>query len=299
MQKIKTLLTLLIFSLSVPSFSDGTLYFVHLKAKNVEERSEIAKYIHIDNIIENDVYASVNEHDLNALKRFQSDKLIKSHPLRFNQSTNLQSAEDYEFPVKDAEYHTYEEVIAVLGDLSERFPDIVQVSSLGTTVEQRDIPVIRITNARNRAPNLFVPGILLVGSHHAREHLSTEIPIMLAKHLTENYSSDAQIKRLIDTRDIYIVPILNVDGKLHDIKGARYKMWRKNRAINEKSSAKGVDLNRNYSYGWGTGGSSKSPGSAVYMGPAPFSEPETLAIKHLLRRHQISGLSSLTTLSLS
>ena len=282
MKEVKILFVIFVFSLSFSSFSQGSLYFVHLKAKDVKERSQIAKYIHIDNIIEDDVYATVNEHDLNAIKKFQADKLVKFHSLRFNQETALTSTTDYEFPTQDAAYHTYDEALEIIDNLSTQYPHLVEVSSLGTTVEGRDIPIIRITHDRNKAPNLFVPGILFVGSHHAREHLSTEIPLMLAQHFTANYASDPQIKRLIDTRDIYIVPILNIDGKLYDIKGGQYKMWRKNRSINGQSSSKGVDLNRNYSFGWGTGGSSKSPGSNVYMGPAPFSEPETLAVKNFI-----------------
>jgi len=41
----------------------------------------------------------------------------------------------------------------------------------------------------------------------------------------------------------------------------------------------GVDLNRNYGYQW-QGGSS-DPESEIYKGPAPFSEPETQAIRNL------------------
>ena len=186
---------------------------------------------------------------------------------------------DYEFPIKDEAYHTYDEVLDVLDYLADEYSDIVEVYSIGQTVEGRDIPLVRITRQENRYSDYFIPGILFVGSHHAREHLSTEVPLMLAQHLAENYDTDEYVRSLVDSRDIYVIPLLNPDGKLHDIKGRRYKLWRKNRSFNEGSSSRGVDLNRNYSYGWGTGGSSKNPSSSIYMGPAPFSEPETIAMK--------------------
>ena len=110
--------------------------------------------------------------------------------------------------------------------------------------------MLRITEFQNRNEEWFTPGMFMVGTHHAREHLSTEIPLMMARYLLENYGKDADITRLIEYRDIYIAPLLNVDGMLHDIEGRDYKMWRKNRRVNKGSRHVGVDLNRNYSFGW-------------------------------------------------
>jgi len=45
----------------------------------------------------------------------------------------------------------------------------------------------------------------------------------------------------------------------------------------------GVDLNRNYDYEWEHG--SSDPESEIYKGPAPFSEPETQAIRNLALQH--------------
>ena len=287
MTKVAILSVLSVFSVlcqNTSLWADDSMHFVHLRAENVQERSQIAQYIHIDQIIEEDVYATLSSYDLSVLKAFQEDKIVESHPLALDQESDLRSLNNdvYDFPNDDDIYHTYDEVLLTLDDLSTRYPHIVEIYTLGTTVEGREIPMIRITQKQNRDSEFFVPGILFVGSHHAREHLSTEVPLLLAQHLTQNYESDPEIKNLIDSRDIYIVPILNVDGKLYDIKGKKYKWWRKNRSFNKNSSERGVDLNRNYGYGWGTGGSSKSPSSTVYMGPAPFSEPETTAIKNFI-----------------
>jgi hypothetical protein len=45
----------------------------------------------------------------------------------------------------------------------------------------------------------------------------------------------------------------------------------------------GVDLNRNYNYSWENGVT--NPRSEIYRGPAPFSEPETQAIRNLVLGH--------------
>ena len=69
--------------LSFALHTGETHHFVHLRAENAAERSQIAQYIHIDRIIEEDVYATVNSFDLAALKTFQSDKILKTYPLDF------------------------------------------------------------------------------------------------------------------------------------------------------------------------------------------------------------------------
>ena len=48
-----------------------------------------------------------------------------------------------------------------------------------------------------------------------------------------------------------------------------------------RTNARGVDLNRNFSYRWS---SAEPPSSGYYGGPRPFSEPETRAVRSLVGR---------------
>jgi hypothetical protein len=70
-------------------------------------------------------------------------------------------------------------------------------------------------------------------------------------------------------------------------------MWRKNRRNNGDGSW-GVDLNRNYGYQWGydNSGSSPTPSSETYRGPAAFSEPEDMAVRTFINsRNFVAALS--------
>ena len=271
------LLTLLLsISFSVSAVVSNTTYFVHLKAKDAKTRSEIAKYIHIDQVIDDSVYSVVNENDLKELQKNFKKQIVESHV--YIQASPGTLGDEIEFPRGDEKFHTHAEVVTVLNDLAKKYPNLTERFSLGTSLEGQEIPAIKITAVSSNRPNLFTPGILFLGAHHAREHLSTEVPLLLAKYLVENYHSNSEIKKLLDSREVYIAPMVNPDGAMYDIKGKKYKSWRKNRAVNTRGSF-GVDLNRNYSFGWGTGGSSRNERSDVYMGPKPFSEPETLAVK--------------------
>jgi protein MpaA len=50
-----------------------------------------------------------------------------------------------------------------------------------------------------------------------------------------------------------------------------------------RQNARGVDLNRNFSYGWRAGG---NPGDTYYPGPRPFSEPESRLVRDFVNRHR-------------
>ena len=271
----------ILFSTSLFAKVSGTMHFVHLKVKTHAERSKLANMIHIDQVIEDSVYAVVNQSDLKELKKEMGHLLVETHLFEIPET---KEGDEIEFPKKDEKFHTYKETMGVLEEMARTYPKITSLFSLGTSVEGQDLKGIRITGEANFNSKAFIPGIFFVGAHHAREHLSTEVPLLLLKHLLENFGKDQRITKLINGRDIYFVPMLNPDGAMHDIKGRKYKMWRKNRTKNSRGSF-GVDLNRNYSFGWGTGGSSNRETSDVFMGPKPFSEPETIAVKKFVESH--------------
>ncbi len=182
-----------------------------------------------------------------------------------------------DFPAADSAYSNYRESADILKNLAAKNQDIASLFSLGKTIEGREMWTLRInTSAKGETPSAK-PGAFYVGTHHAREHLATEVPLLFAVWLMDNRNAP-EIKKYIDTLDIYITPMLNPDGVEYDISTGKYRMHRKNARTNADKTV-GVDLNRNYDSWWCTAGSSSYPGSDTYCGTAPFSEPETQAVK--------------------
>jgi carboxypeptidase T len=241
-----------------------------------EERSQIANEgMSIEAIRSDSVWGFATPEQLERLK-------AKGFQVLGNYSPDLGRGGHqgtFDFPAKDAKFHNYAETTGSLRMLASSHADIARMTSIGKTVEGREIWALHINTAMEslRDNTSAKPGILYVGNHHAREHLSVEVPLMFAEHLLKNRNTPA-IWALLDTRDIWIIPMLNPDGAEFDVSTGKYQYWRKNRRNNGDGTF-GVDLNRNYAFGWGTGGSSKDTSSDVYMGPTSFSEPETLAIK--------------------
>lgn len=184
-------------------------------------------------------------------------------------------------------YHTVAEAHTEMAAYVAAHPAIALLDTIGFSIEGRPIEAIKISD--NVDSQEAEPEALIVGCHHARELMSVEIPLYLMRRLLDGYGVDPLVTSLVDGRQIWIVPIENPDGHVYVEQhsgGQSDTWWRKNRRPNPDGTF-GVDLNRNYSYLWGYDdiGSSPTPSSEVYRGVAPFSEPESAALRDLVAAH--------------
>ncbi len=183
------------------------------------------------------------------------------------------------------DFHTYSEATAYLDSMHTEHPDITTAKvSLGQTEEGRDIWAIKISD--NPASQENEPEVLFDALHHAREVITPEVVLDFIRYLCDGYGNDPVATYLVDERQIWIVPVVNPDGfcyneSTHPSGGG---MWRKNRR--DMGSCHGVDINRNYPYMWGQGGSSTDPCDDLYMGPSAGSEPEVQALMAFMNDHE-------------
>lgn len=181
-------------------------------------------------------------------------------------------------------YMTLDEIDSYIDSLIAARPDLISNKvSLGQTIEGRDIWAFKLSDNPNVDED--EPELFLNACHHAREVITPMVLRGFVNYLLSNYDSNPVITDLVDSRELWIVMVVNPDGYFHNevIEPAGGGLWRKNRRDNNDGTF-GVDLNRNYSYKWGydNNGSSSSGGSNVYRGTGPFSEPETEAIRDFI-----------------
>jgi hypothetical protein len=181
-------------------------------------------------------------------------------------------------------FSDYKSLVAIstfLDDLVAARPDLASRFSIGLSLEGREIFGIRITSAHRGPGRGCKPALFLNATQHAREWITPMTAIFVAERLIAGYGSDPYITNLVDNVEFLIVPVVNPDGYVHTWTTERF--WRKNRRANTGGTF-GVDLNRNWGHQWGVylphgAGGSANPGSDVYWGTGPFSEPETAAIR--------------------
>ena len=189
-----------------------------------------------------------------------------------------------EFPAGYEGYHTYAEMVAEIDSAVLAHPGIIRKFSIGQSYEGRQIWAVKISDRVGRDES--EPEVLFEAASHAREHLTVEMALFAIRLLTDNYSSSPasdmarRVSNIVNSREIFIVPMVNVDGAEYDIASGSFRSWRKNRQPIPGSTSIGIDLNRNWGYKWGCcGGSSGKPSRLTYRGPEPWFAPEVRALR--------------------
>lgn len=250
-------------------------YWITVKAADKYERTKLLEAgMSIEEIRPGSVSGTIHKNSLPQLSE-------KGFVVENRKTLSQYIREDLkDFPAADSAYNNYKETTDILKNLASKNPEIASLFSLGKTIEGREMWTLRVNSSAKGEAQSSKPGAFYVGTHHAREHLATEVPLLFAVWLLDNKNTP-EIKKYIETLDIYITPMLNPDGVEYDIRTGKYQMHRKNARINADKTV-GVDLNRNYDSWWCTAGSSSYPGADTYCGTAPFSEPETQAVKRFV-----------------
>jgi hypothetical protein len=132
----------------------------------------------------------------------------------------------------DGEYHDYYETTDMLSDFKVKYPDLVNVFSIGESVLGKDIWCIRITNENNTKPK---SSCLIDGCMHGNEWEGGEACLYLAEYLLINFGDNETITHILNSSEIYIVPIVNPDSRQDD----------------SRFNDNGIDLARNFDVDFG------------------------------------------------
>jgi carboxypeptidase T len=183
-----------------------------------------------------------------------------------------------------ATYHTYASMVSEMQTLQSNHPSLVKMESIGKTYENRDIWALKLSDDVT-TNDTDEPDVLIMGGLHAREIMGIEVPMYALNYLINNYGINETCTKYVNTREVWFVPMCNPDGHVY-VEGNND--WRKNRRPTTGGNI-GVDLNRNWGYQWGTdAASSPYPDDETYIGPSPFSEAETQAVRDLALRQRFA-----------
>ena len=130
-----------------------------------------------------------------------------------------------------------------LGKICSHYQHLCNLTSIGKSVEGRDLLVVKIAaGAPDAERPLGRPLMKFVGNIHGNEALSRQLLLYLTQHLLTNYQKDEQVTRLLERTELHILPSMNPDGferaKEGDCPGFDARSGRLN--------ANSVDLNRDF-----------------------------------------------------
>jgi len=130
-------------------------------------------------------------------------------------------------------YTDHGEMVNILKDIETTYPDIARRYTIGNSEEGRSLECIQITKDAKKPRKLLKPMVKYVANIHGDEAVGRELLIGLARYLTENYSADERVKKIVDSTDIHLMPSVNPDGN----------------AANTRNNINDEDLNRAFP-GW-------------------------------------------------
>jgi hypothetical protein len=105
----------------------------------------------------------------------------------------------------------YKDIILQLDKWQKEAPDFVDRGTYGQSAKNQPLHYIRITNkvAVNIAPRKVV---LITACIHGNEPLATSTVMAFIGNMLADYESNADVKNLLDNRDIYFVPVVSPDS---------------------------------------------------------------------------------------
>lgn len=179
--------------------------------------------------------------------------------------------------------YTYEQMQADIAQMSQIYPNVLAVSTIGTSELGREIPVLRIGNENARYHILFQ------GAIHGREHMTAWLLMALTDYwLARDIQSYGDVC-------YHIIPMLNPDGvtisQTATLTPQQESIYQKDNekgytslsqseyATAWKANGLGTDLNRNFPSGWESITARDAASSEKYRGTSPFSAAETECLR--------------------
>lgn len=177
--------------------------------------------------------------------------------------------------------------------LKNQYNDVLTIKQIGTSHFHHPIIAVKLGKGDH--------SILLIGSHHGREWITSNLLMEMLEQYTHAYVSNQKIGKydaaIFDKVSIWFVPMLNPDGILvQQGKLFNHKLLQMNEGSKDfkrwKANGVGIDLNRQYPAGWENVPSSLQPSFMEYKGKRPVEAKEVQAFVTFVK--EINPLSTIS-----
>lgn len=149
---------------------------------------------------------------------------------RFNpftmQSINLPV--EFQDGEKFEDYHNYQALTAELRSLADAHPEIAKLTSVGKTVQNRDIWMMTISDQVEEEEG--EPELLYIANMHGDEVVGRELSIYHLRRLLNEYGSNSRVTNLVNNSKMFVIASMNPDGF----------------ELRQRYNAESVDLNRDF-----------------------------------------------------
>ena len=208
----------------------GEIYFSFQRPRNISLR-ELSAEVSVTAVRNDTVFAFANNKQWQTFKAFSIPyKLLNPLPEFRNSKVRLKSGQDWAY------YPGYGSYVQLMQQFAAQYPELCVLYDIGTTVYGHRLLVLKISD--NAAKEEAEPAVFYTSGIHGNETAGFVLLLRLADSLLSSYSSNPQIRELVDSLEIFINPVANPDGTYY---GGDSTVWQATRY-----NANHVDLNRNF-----------------------------------------------------
>ncbi|MCJ7581311.1 MAG: M14 family metallopeptidase [Candidatus Aminicenantes bacterium] len=131
-------------------------------------------------------------------------------------------------------YHRPEDVNSILRSWNTQYPKLTKLISIGKSVEETDLLVLRIGANTNESPDPDSrPAVFVTANLEGFHLVGTEAALLLAEKLLTKQGSDEAITQLLSNITVYIAPLLNPDTTQEYFARVRYQRLRNSSIVDE------------------------------------------------------------------
>lgn len=113
-----------------------------------------------------------------------------------------------------AEYHNKKSLAKLLASLAEQNPDLVRIAGIARSMGKRKVWLIEVGKGAEQDRKTR-PAMLVVAGIEGNDLVGSSIAVSWLEYLLEQYETDAEITKLLQTTTFYVVPRLNPDAAEH------------------------------------------------------------------------------------
>ncbi len=108
-------------------------------------------------------------------------------------------------------YYLHKELTRAMKDMASEFPSLTKLTSVGKSVEDRDIWVMEITDKETGIPE-NKPAVWVDGNTHAGEPTGSMVCLKMIYHLLTQYGHETKTTELLRNTTFYVLPRVDPDG---------------------------------------------------------------------------------------
>jgi hypothetical protein len=206
----------------------GNLDLVRIDVANKDQIKELDRMgVIINQVHPGYVVAEIEEYMYRpvAARGFKVELIQKNITEVYRQNSQMKTSR--------GQYLNYNDYVDSMVALATNHPDICHLDTLGYSHTNRLLLIMKVSDSVEVDED--EPEVHFEGNIHGDEKIAWAVSFCMLSYLIENYPTDTVVQRLVDTREIWIAPLVNPDGY---VSSTRY-------------NGRGVDLNRNWGWMWG------------------------------------------------